>query len=382
MMNQGIRNITYLYGTVIMIVISRTIAFSSMSISMKAGGNNNRVRYSVGKLARPQVLYSNNHILCVNKPAGWITVAHSDNTLEQRTNQCLLSNLKEQSLGGGSQSDFLKPLHRIDQPCSGAVLYAKNGKAATRVSNAWKKGQVHKEYYCVVESKNDPHRSLKQILMDTCTLVRWSNNNNNNDDDDDDDDSNKKHSNLFGTNDSWNGKDRFLISGMIRKSKNKNSRSMETKAIPLIKHEMLLHEMTSYIKKNSDTDKPNNAGGGGSSSRICHMEIRPLMTVTSPKEQTPYHLLAVRTFTGAKHQVRALLSGIAGLSISGDLRYGAPTNLPDKSVALHARKIYLPTVQLGGMEFLQDEPFVAPIPDLWKSTFGMTEKMISKIESR
>lgn len=101
------------------------MAFSTMSISMKAGGNNIR---SIGKLAMPQVLYSNNHLLFVNKPAGWITVAHSDNTFEQRMNQCLLSNLKEQSLGGGSKSDFLKPLHRIDQPCTGAVIYAKKWK--------------------------------------------------------------------------------------------------------------------------------------------------------------------------------------------------------------------------------------------------------------
>ena len=332
----------------------------------------------------------------MNKPAGWITVAHSDNTYEQRTNQCLLSNLKQQNLGGGSKADFLKPLHRIDQPCTGAVIYAKNGKAATRVSNAWKKGQVHKEYYCIVEGI--PHMSLKQTLMNSCTLVRWS----------DDDTNNKSTKSLFGKNDEWNGKDRFLISGFIRKARNRNynnnniknrrstSRSMEVKALPsLSPSEVQYKDLAALMKQidsssSSSSSSRNNSKNDKSDSRICHMEIRPLLSVSSSaaggagrtKEKKEYHLLAVRTFTGAKHQVRALLSGIAKLPIAGDLRYGAKTNLPDKSVALHARKLYLPTVKLGDMDFLADEPFVAPIPNEWKTFFGMTEPMINHIESK
>lgn len=322
----------------------------------------------------------------MNKPAGWITVAHSDNTYEQRTKQCLLSNLKQRNLGGGSNADFLKPLHRIDQPCTGAVIYAKNGKAATRISNAWKKGQVHKEYYCIVEGT--PNMSLKQTLMNSCTLVRWS-----------DDDSNiNSEKSLFGKNDEWNGKDRFLISGFIRKARNRNnnnngkrsaSRSMQVKAIPsLFPSEVRYMDLADFMAQiDSSSSSGKNSKNDKSDSRVCHMEIRPLLTVSSAsgggtKGKKNYHLLAVRTFTGAKHQVRALLSGIAKLPIAGDLRYGAKTNLPDKSVALHARKLFLPTVKLGDMNFLVDKPFVAPIPDEWKTFFGMTEPMINQVESR
>jgi len=98
---------------------------------------------------------------------------------------------------------------------------------------------------------------------------------------------------------------------------------------------------------------------------------------------------------GAKHQVRALLA-LAGKSpISGDLRYGNNHNtqfynnaseggrvdqpLLDGSVALHARSVSLPTVSLGGMEFLKDEPFVGSIPSRWKDFFDISEDDVRQI---
>ena len=57
-------------------------------------------------------------------------------------------------LGGGSNSDYLSPTHRIDQPCTGLVLFAKNKKAASRVAAAWKGGRVSKTYLCVVEAES------------------------------------------------------------------------------------------------------------------------------------------------------------------------------------------------------------------------------------
>jgi len=68
-----------------------------------------------------------------------------------------------------------------------------------------------------------------------------------------------------------------------------------------------------------------------------------------------------------------MLSQIAASPICGDLRYGAGSALPDRSVALHARSIYLPTVTLGDMD-LKKEPFVASIPTSWKRFFNLREK--------
>mmetsp|Transcript_19530 Transcript_19530/g.28388 ORF Transcript_19530/g.28388 Transcript_19530/m.28388 type:complete len:130 (-) Transcript_19530:124-513(-) len=109
---------------------------------------------------------------------------------------------------------------------------------------------------------------------------------------------------------------------------------------------------------------------------------------------TQLHLVAVRTNNGARHVVRSMLSHVANLPIVGDVRYGSgssgrggtvpnsafvqlPSPLADKSVALHARCIYMPTVKLGDEAFtniLSTEPFVAPIPNTWKDFFDLTEE--------
>ena len=69
--------------------------------------------------------------------------------------KCLLSYLKSQSEGGGSKQDFVVPTHRLDQPCTGVLVFAKNGKAASRIQVAWSKKQVKKEYWVVVETGDD-----------------------------------------------------------------------------------------------------------------------------------------------------------------------------------------------------------------------------------
>lgn len=69
------------------------------------------------RLPEPTVVFTNNHLLFVNKPAGY----HSqpNESIEQKpSNKCLLSKLKARELGGGSANNFLLPMHRLDQPCT------------------------------------------------------------------------------------------------------------------------------------------------------------------------------------------------------------------------------------------------------------------------
>ena len=116
-------------------------------------------------------------------------------------------------------------------------------------------------------------------------------------------------------------------------------------------------------------------GNTSDNGRICHLEYRQLGSYPDLRltnAESKVNLIAVRTSTGARHQVRALLSLVGGSPIVGDLRYGADGPMPDQSVALHARFLFMPSVRLGGTD-LNMAPFVAPTPHCWTEFFDLTE---------
>jgi 23S rRNA pseudouridine1911/1915/1917 synthase len=115
-------------------------------------------------LLPPTILYSDNHLLVVNKPVGWHSVPNPEDSPK-----CLLSELKHNRLGGGGAKDFLLPLHRIDQPCSGVLMLGKTSKAASRITSVWKQKRVQKQYLCVVST------SRLSRLQQVSTLLPESN---------------------------------------------------------------------------------------------------------------------------------------------------------------------------------------------------------------
>ena len=83
------------------------------------------------------IIFSNNHIVLINKPAGFHCQPNESNidasmNIKTTSSKCLVTICKKEGVGGGSDGTFLLPLHRIDQPCTGAVLLAKNSKAGAR----------------------------------------------------------------------------------------------------------------------------------------------------------------------------------------------------------------------------------------------------------
>src|SRR5690606_29237890 len=51
---------------------------------------------------------------------------------------------------------YLVPLHFLDRPVSGVILFAKSSKAAARLSEQFRKGTMDKLYYALVESDAAP----------------------------------------------------------------------------------------------------------------------------------------------------------------------------------------------------------------------------------
>jgi 23S rRNA pseudouridine1911/1915/1917 synthase len=95
------------------------------------------------------VLYEDNHLLALNKPAGWPTT-HFDGKTET-LDRLAKSYLKEKYHKPGNV--FLGVVHRIDKPTTGVVLFARTSKAAARLSEQFREGAVEKTYWAVVQPR-------------------------------------------------------------------------------------------------------------------------------------------------------------------------------------------------------------------------------------
>lgn len=93
------------------------------------------------------VLYVDNHVLLVNKPAG-IATQPSPTSNESLELHCK-NWVKEQYQKPGNV--FLQPIHRLDKPVSGMVLFARTGKALSRLNGSMRAKEMQKVYLAQVE---------------------------------------------------------------------------------------------------------------------------------------------------------------------------------------------------------------------------------------
>ncbi|MGK0218699.1 MAG: 23S rRNA pseudouridine1911/1915/1917 synthase [Planctomycetota bacterium] len=90
-----------------------------------------------------QVLYVDNHVLAVAKPAGQPCVPDSsgDASLFERARAWIESTYKKPGRA------FLGVVHRLDRPVSGVVVFARTSKGAARLTRAFAERQVAKLYW-------------------------------------------------------------------------------------------------------------------------------------------------------------------------------------------------------------------------------------------
>jgi 23S rRNA pseudouridine1911/1915/1917 synthase len=93
------------------------------------------------------VLYIDNHILVVIKPAGLATQPSLDNkeSLEGQAKAWI----KEKYQKPGAV--YLHAVHRLDKPVSGLVLFARTSKALSRLNGSMRAKKFIKKYTAVVE---------------------------------------------------------------------------------------------------------------------------------------------------------------------------------------------------------------------------------------
>ncbi|MFD2245997.1 RluA family pseudouridine synthase [Pontibacter ruber] len=192
------------------------------------------------------VLFEDNHLLVVNKPAGMLV--HGDETGDQPLAEVAKEYIKQKYNKPGNV--FIGVVHRLDRPVSGVVVLAKTSKALTRLNELFRSKKTQKTYWAVV---------LQRPPRENDTLVHW-----------------------------------------LVKDTSKNI----TKAY----------------------GKPNENG------------LRSELNYKLLSQQQHRYLLEVNPITGRPHQIRVQLASMR-CPIAGDLKYGAPEPLHDKSIALHARKL-------------------------------------------
>jgi 23S rRNA pseudouridine1911/1915/1917 synthase len=93
------------------------------------------------------VLYEDNHLLAINKPAGLPTIG----VQQDRTSAVKLAKayLKRKFQKPGNV--YLGVMSRLDSVVSGVLLLARTSKAAARLTEQFKHGTVEKVYWALVE---------------------------------------------------------------------------------------------------------------------------------------------------------------------------------------------------------------------------------------
>jgi len=194
----------------------------------------------------PDVLYEDNHLIAVNKPAGLLV--QGDETGDVTLSDIVKSYIAERYNKPGAV--FLGTVHRIDRPVSGVVVFARTSKALTRMNELFRTRDITKRYLAVVQGRP---------AIPEQTLVHW-----------------------------------------LTKNEGAN-------------------RATAYKKETAGALR-------------CELEYRLLGSSSGVS------LVEVHPLTGRSHQIRCQLAAI-GCPIAGDLKYGAPEPMPDKSICLHARSL-------------------------------------------
>lgn len=94
-----------------------------------------------------EILYEDNHLLVVNKPAGILT--QPSGTEQENLEEICKSWIKKTY--GKPGNVFLEAAHRLDKPVSGIVVFARTSKALSRLNESMRAQKFHKIYCAVVE---------------------------------------------------------------------------------------------------------------------------------------------------------------------------------------------------------------------------------------
>ena len=115
---------------------------------------------------RIQVLYEDNHLIAVNKPARMLV--QGDKTGDSTIGDWVKRYIKDRYNKPGDV--FLGVIHRIDRPVSGVVIFARTSKALTRMNELFRERSIKKTYWAITQTElPDLEGSLTHFLLKDTT---------------------------------------------------------------------------------------------------------------------------------------------------------------------------------------------------------------------
>jgi len=111
-----------------------------------------------------EVLYEDNHLLVVVKPAGLLSQGDASGCVSMLD----LARERIRERKGKTGNVFIGLVHRLDRPVEGVMVFAKTSKAAARLSEQFRDHRVNKQYEAVVEGVPSEHEGrLRDHLLKT-----------------------------------------------------------------------------------------------------------------------------------------------------------------------------------------------------------------------
>ena len=99
-----------------------------------------------------EILYEDNHLIAVNKSSS--ELVQGDETGDKSLDVFIKEYLKEKYNKPGNV--FLGVVHRLDRPVSGVVVFAKTGKALSRLNKLFREHHIGKIYWAIVQNRPVP----------------------------------------------------------------------------------------------------------------------------------------------------------------------------------------------------------------------------------
>jgi 23S rRNA pseudouridine955/2504/2580 synthase/23S rRNA pseudouridine1911/1915/1917 synthase len=113
----------------------------------------------------PEIIWEDDQIICLNKPAGMLSIADRFDSQALTASQFL-----ENHLGG----EKVFTVHRLDRETSGVLLFAKNSEAHRNLSMQFEHRKTHKEYLAICNGYPTENSGIIEKAIEENPLKRGS----------------------------------------------------------------------------------------------------------------------------------------------------------------------------------------------------------------